>query len=401
MNFLNRRKFLNTIVSLPVLYGWHWTGDLSKDIKISRVIGFDLLSKRIKYCGKNAVKGEHGDTAKDRCIRVYTNKGIDGLGFCRLEPEQIHPILGKNPYELFNSEDKCINSVLGIQSMALWDLIGKIFKRPVYDLLGPNSVEKVPTYDGSIYFADLLSDHKKDPMGRFKEEIEMGFKIGHRGFKVKIGRGFKWMPNEEGYQRDLAVLKTIRQYAGPEILIGVDANNGYDENLARRLLDDLPDLNIAFVEELFPEEVNKYLALKDFIYQKNLSTLVADGESKKKPEEFEPFIRARAIDVLQGDMRRFGIEGILAESKLAEGTGIRIAPHNWGSLMGNIMQFHIGKTISNFYRAEHDPCFSEVVLTSDYEIKEGLVSIPNAPGFGLKIDETKFAKLPIKFDLKA
>jgi L-alanine-DL-glutamate epimerase-like enolase superfamily enzyme len=81
--------------------------------------------------------------------------------------------------------------------------------------------------------------------------------------------------------------------------------------------------------------------------------------------------------------------------------GILIAPHNWGSLMGYYMQLHIGRAIPNFYRAEHDPVTTDVILTDGYARKEGRATVPAAPGFGLTIDEVKFASnVKVRFDLK-
>ena len=114
----------------------------------------------------------------------------------------------------------------------------------------------MPVYDGSIYFADLLPQYADRWRDRFREEIDMGLKRGHRAFKVKIGRGARWMPRAEGDSRDVEVLKTIREHGGEELIIGVDANNGYNLAGTKKLLGALPDYNFAFVEEMFPETVD-------------------------------------------------------------------------------------------------------------------------------------------------
>jgi L-alanine-DL-glutamate epimerase-like enolase superfamily enzyme len=99
-------------------------------------------------------------------------------------------------------------------------------------------------------------------------------------------------------------------------------------------------------------------------------------------------------------MNHFGFEGILTEAAWAQPAGIRIAPHNWGSLIGFYMQLHIGRAIQNFYMAEHDPLSNDILLADGYEIKDGACSVPAAPGFGLAIDETKFAsQAEVHFDL--
>jgi D-galactarolactone cycloisomerase len=208
------------------------------------------------------------------------------------------------------------------------------------------------------------------------------------------------MESKEGYQRDIDVLKTIRKHAGPEIVVGVDANNGYDLAGAQRLMDALSDFNFAFVEEMFEETVDECLALKRFIHERGWKTLLADGETQSDLDVFKPFIEDKAIDVLQGDMNHFGFEGILTEAAWARPAGIQVAPHNWGSLVGFYMQLHVGRAIDNLYMAEHDPCSNDVLVAEGYDIEDGTCSVPEAAGLGLGINEPEFRnKANIRFDM--
>ena len=398
---MRRREFLKAAVSTTLLPLWSWAKEIPSDLKITRIVGFDLVSERSKLVGKNSRLGVHGRKANDRMVRLFTNMGLEGIGNCRAGKKELAQLLGKNPFEFYTSANRRITGPIGIGTMPLWDLIGKVLKKPVYELLGGAGPKRVPVYDGSIYFSDLLPEYKRKPLDRFKEEIDMGMAIGHRAFKVKIGRGAKWMQPKEGYARDVEVLKTIRQHAGPKVLIGVDANNGYDLAKTKRLMEELPDYNFAFLEEMFPEHIETYLELKRFIRRHNWKTLIADGETQGKLEAYKPFIEARAIDIFQGDMNRFGFEGILTEADWCKPQGLQVAPHNWGSLVGYYMQLHVGRAITNFYRAEHDPLSNEVLIAEGYKIQNGLASVPEAPGFGLKIDEDKFSKKArVKFDLR-
>jgi L-alanine-DL-glutamate epimerase-like enolase superfamily enzyme len=398
---MRRREFLKALVSTTFLPLSSWAKETPRDLKITRIVGFDLTSERSKLAGKNSRLGVHGRKANDRMVRLFTNVGMEGIGNCRTGKKELAQLLGKNPFEFYNSTNRRITGPMGTGTMPLWDLIGKVLKKPVYELLGGAGLKRVPVYDGSIYFNDLLPEYKHKPLDRFKEEIDMGMAIGHRAFKVKIGRGAKWMQPKEGYARDVEVLKTIRQHAGPKVIIGVDANNGYDPAKTKQLLEELPDYNFAFLEEMFPEHIETYLELKRFIRRHNWKTLIADGETQSKLDAYKPFIKARAIDIFQGDMNRFGFEGILTEADWCRPQGLQVAPHNWGSLVGYYMQLHVGRAITNFYRAEHDPLSNEVLIADGYKIRNGSSSVPEAPGFGLKIDEDTFAKKArIKFDLR-
>ncbi len=375
--------------------------ELPKDVRITRAVGFDLPSRRLKVAGRNARLDVHGDRATDRMLRLYTNTGVEAVGNCRAEKDAVAKLLGKDPFDFYRRDDRQMTGPLGVGTMPLWDLVGKLLEKPAYELLGGAGPERVPVYDGSIYFADLLPQYADRWQDRFREEIDMGRKLGHRAFKIKIGRGHKWMPREEGDARDVAVVKLIREHAGPDVLIGVDANNGYDLAGAKRFLERSGAADLAFVEELFPETVEDCLALKEFMKANGWKTLLADGETQGTIEVFKPFIDARAIDVFQADMNRFGFEGILTEAAWAREKDLLVAPHNWGSLIGYYMQLHVGRAIKNLYRAEHDPLETRVLRADGYERKDGLSSVPGAPGFGLSIDEKAFAsEVKVLFDLR-
>ena len=397
---MKRRDFL-AVAGSTLLSRWTWADDFPRDVKVTRVVGFDLVSKRSKLAGKNSRLDVHGDRATDRMVRLYTNAGIEGIGNCRASRDALASLLGKNPFDFYKADERRMAGPLGAGTMPLWDLAGKALKKPVYALLGGAGPARVPIYDGSIYFSDLLPQYAGRWRDRFKEEIDMGLQRGHRAFKVKIGRGAKWMPRDEGDARDIEVLKTIRQHGGPELIVGADANDGYDLPRAKRLLENLPDYNFAWLEEMFPEKVETCLELKRFIADHGWKSLVADGEGQSNLDACKPFIAAKAFDVFQGDMNRFGIEGILAEAAMTQAQGLMVAPHNWGSLVGFYMQLHVGRAITNFYRAENDPLSNEVLIADGYTFRDGFAAIPDAPGFGLRIAEDKFAGgVKVSFDLR-
>lgn len=399
---MHRRDFLASAAAGAAWAALAAAAAAADGLRVTRAVGFQLTSRRAKVAGKNARLDVHGDRGGDRMLRLFTNQGVEGLGNCRAAEADVARLLGTNPLALHDPAARRMAGPLGAGSMPLWDLAGKLLDKPVYALLGGQGVEHPPVYDGSIYFADLLPQYAARWQDRFREEIDMGLAAGHRAFKIKIGRGHKWMPRAEGDARDVAVVQLIRRHAGPDVRLFVDANNGYDLAGAQRLLEHIGPENIGFVEELFPETVEECLALKEFIRAHGWQTLVADGETQRELEAYRPFIAAQAIDLLQGDMNHFGLEGILTEAQWARSQGIRVAPHNWGSLVGYIMQVHIGRALENFFAAEQDPLSTEVLRTEGYAIREGLATVPDAPGFGWALDEARFAsEARVLFDLKA
>lgn len=398
---MHRRQFFGAVAASALLGRVAPAASLPSDLKITRIVSFDLHTRRSKLAGKNAVRGVHGSTSRDRMARLYTNVGVEALGRCWKDKESLGALVGKNPFQDFDLASRQMPGPLGSRTMVLWDLAGKLLNQPVYRLLGGREPRKVPVYDGSIYFADLLPQYAARWRDRFKEEIDMGLQAGHGAFKIKIGRGHKWMEREAGDARDVEVVETIRKHAGDDVLLGVDANNGYDLEGAKRFLDRASDFGLAFFEEPFPEQVRQCLELKRFIAERGWKTLLADGEGQHELAAYRPFVDSKALDVLQGDMNSFGIEGILAEAAMAQPQGILVAPHNWSSLLSLYQQVHVGVVVPNFYRAEHDPLTSDVLIAEGYQIDDGVCSAPEAPGFGLAIDESRFERVTVNFDLRA
>jgi L-alanine-DL-glutamate epimerase-like enolase superfamily enzyme len=337
-------------------------------------------------------------------VRLHTDMGIEGVGFCRAKSEQLAPLLGKNPFDVYRAGERRMAGPFGAGSMPWWDLVGKILKKPVYALLaeGKPARSTTPVYDGSIYFSDLLPENEGKSLDLFKKEMDSGLKRGHRAFKIKIGRGGKWMPSEEGYQRDVAVLKLIRSHVGPEIQLAVDANDGLDLPQTKRLLSELPDFNFLFVEEMFPENVDQYHELKAFIKQNGWKTLIGDFEGVHALEQFAPWTGRKAVDIYQGDIHTFGVEGIISEAALAALDDAQVAPHNWGSLIGFYSQLHLGRVLKNFYMAEEDPLSTPALIADGFTIKDGRCSVPDSPGYGLVVDPDRAPKdIKVNFDLKA
>lgn len=396
---MHRRDFLIITASAALARAVR-AADPPRDVRITRAIGFDLPSKRSKIAGKNAHLDVHGDTASDRMVRLFTNTGLEAVGNCRADKQAIAQLIGKDPFEFHRSDDHRVVGPLGAGTMPLWDLLGKLLEQPVYELLGGAGPERVPVYDGSIYFSDLLPQYAQRWRDRFREEIDMGLEIGHRAFKIKIGRGHKWMDRAAGDDRDVEVVKLIREHAGDDVVLGVDANNGYDPPGARRFLDRVADVKLAFIEEPFPETVEHCLALKAYMDDQGWKTRLADGETQGELAAFKPFAEAAAIDIFQGDMNHFGFEGILTEAAWAGKNDLLVAPHNWGSLVGYYMQLHVGRAITNFYRAEHDPLAQRVLIAEGYDRQGGTSSVPAKPGFGLSIDENAFEKdVHVRFEI--
>jgi D-galactarolactone cycloisomerase len=366
-----------------------------KQFKITKLTGFRHVCKRPKFVGKNSFKDNHGDQTVENILWINTDQGVDGIGIGNATQEAARKLLGHTLDEYWKPGVGVV-SPLGRADHALYDLIGKALKAPAWKLLGGQGPEWVPIYDGSIYFNDILPEHMAKGVRRLLEEVEMSLKAGHRAFKIKVGRGFKWMPKDEGFQRDVEVVRSIRKLVGKDVKLMVDANNGFDLESTKKWLDAVGD-ELFFIEEMFPEVVEQDLNLKKYLKEKGWKTMVADGESAREVNHFDDFIKHDALDVLQPDIRAFGLTLQWELSrKMAGRPSIKLAPHNWGSHLGLHMQLVLARGIPNFLMAEQDTATSDLFDTSAFEFKDGKMKVPDLPGCGLVLREKVFREKYLK-----
>ncbi len=392
---MNRRQFLAASASLAAgalattIADQEKKVDELKKFKITKITGFKHVCPRPKLVGKNSRLDVHGKQTSENILRIATDQGIEGIGIGSTPQETARKLLGHSVDEYWKPGGGAI-SPLDRADHALFDLVGKALHTPAWKLFGGKGPEWVPVYDGSIYFNDLLPEFQDKGVARLLEEVETSLKRGHRAFKIKVGRGAKWMEKEAGFKRDVEVVQSIRKLVGREVKLMVDANNGFDLDGTKRWLDAVGD-DLYFIEEMFPEVVEQDLDLKAYLRKKGWKTLVADGENAREVNLFDPFIEKDALDVLQPDIRSFGLTRQWELSrKTAAKPNIQLAPHNWGSHLGLHMQLVLARGIPNFLIAEEDPSTSDLFDTSAFRFKEGKMLVPDVAGCGLVLREKVF-----------
>lgn len=361
--------------------------DELRQFRITSVTGFRHVCPRPKMVGKNSRLDVHGQQTAEDVLWIKTDQGVEGVGIGSLNPVAAQSIVGATLDTLWRPGFGAVGPI-GRADHALFDLVGKALDVPAWQLIGGQGPEWVPVYDGSIYFADLLPEYAERGVARLLEEVETSLEAGHRAFKIKVGRGHKWMDQDAGFRRDVEVVQAIRGLVGDEVRLMADANNGFDLDETIRFLDAI-ETELFFIEEMFPEEVASNLRLKEALQERDLKTLVADGESARDVQHFLPFLDSRAFDVLQPDIRAFGLSLQWDLSRRIEESspGASLAPHNWGSFLGLPMQAVLARGIPNFLMAEQDTSTSDLFDTSAFEFREGKLRVPDVPGCGLSLRE--------------
>ncbi len=403
---MNRRVFLLSLApSAAVL-----RARPKASARITRITLAPIQGRFHKFVTMNAYdKVPKGHTYSNTLIRIATDQGVEGVGVMSYAApddgylKALRVLLGVNPLEVYSMRaGQIVGRAPAFRSLLdsykhldgpLFDLIGKLGGKPCWQLLGEAARDRVEVYDGTLYFSDIW--FRDRGVRAVIEEAEEAIKSGYQGIKLKLGRGSRWMAREAGLQRDIEVVKAVRNALGPKVKILVDANNGYRDHFedAWTLLNETQSHRLYWAEELFPENVNQYQELKIRMEKIGIKTLIADGENMSLAREFDPYLKpVRLIDVLQIDIRRAGFLENLEMARRAQGSGAVAVPHNWGSQIGLWMGLHLSKAVPSVIAAEDDRSTCDVLIAEGYEFKQGTYGVSNAPGLGIRIDENVYAE---------
>jgi L-rhamnonate dehydratase len=356
--------------------------DLGKE-KINRIEKITMRFKRPRNIGCNARIGNHGDWVSDPVIRVHSSSGAVGVGWSRVSLEQAQDLVGRTVGELFTLPDGS-NEQGSIVDLPLWDLVAKLNNKPLYQLLGARGSQKVELYDGSIYIDDLDATDD-EAVAIFHDEVKTGHAFGLKNFKIKMGRGARWMPIQAGTDRDVLVIHTVREAAGPNAKILIDANNGTTLNIAKNILERCEDVGIYWFEEPFPEDRAFNEALKVFIDEKGYDILVADGESSPPPNYFD-MVEQGWINVVQQDFHYRGLTWWRETANMIEPWGALCGPHSWGSVLERYAHAHFAASVPHFSLLEAAPVDMPGIRLDGWDFQDSCLLVPDTPGTGFDLE---------------
>jgi D-galactarolactone cycloisomerase len=347
------------------------------------------------------------DTRTAMLVEIETDSGLVGWGECygpagitEAVVKSVAPwLIGEDPLRTdflwrmiyarlrdHGQKGVVIQGLSGID-IALWDIKGKHFGVPVYQLLGGPLRMSVQAYATGLY-----RRRSGDPLQYLAEEAENYVVEGFKAVKLKVGFGV---------EEDAAVTRAVRKAIGPGVALMVDANHAYDSVAAIRLGRMIEPHDIGWFEEpVPPEDVAGYRAVKSA-----LSIPIAGGECEFTRIGFRDLLVSHAVDIVQPDTCA---AGGLSECKkiadMAEAFGVRYNPHVWGTGIAiaaslqllAVLPSHTPSSLAplepmlEFDRTEHP--IRQAVLKSPIEHAGGVVGVPDGPGLGIEVDRDAIAR---------
>ncbi|TYP97282.1 L-alanine-DL-glutamate epimerase-like enolase superfamily enzyme [Sphingobacterium allocomposti] len=401
---MKRRKFLRavnigvatTLLSGPKLFAVpelipFQEGSQHKDLADHTIRQIKFSSVRLQYprlVGKNARLDIHGFGPRvDICV-IETDQGARGWGSLRgsrrTAEQLVETLKGKKITDVFRPDIGILDAALMPFDTALHDLAGIIVGKPVYAMLGKEQPLLFDCYSGMIYFDDLEPSHAPGGIDKILEECAYDYKLGYRQFKLKIGRGNRWMPFHQGLQRDIEVTKKVAE-AFPDCQILVDGNNGFSVDEFIAYMKGISGVQLFWIEEPFHETVADYQRLKAWLNSEGVNTLLADGEADPDQELLRELINQKLLDVHLTDIEDLGFTNWRKLLPELQKLGAKASPHAWGSLLKTHYTAHLSAGLGNTATIEGVTSSSDDVDLSGYKLENGKLVPPSTPGFGMKL----------------
>jgi len=260
---------------------------------------------------------------------------------------------------------------------ALWDLKGKLLKRPVYELLGGPQKDRVFCYASNTNLSY-----------GFEASVEWCMELGFRATKVFLTHG----PSDglEGLGKNVEMVARAREIVGDDVELMVDCWMSLDVEYAVRLVEALRRYKIKWVEDcLMPEDQEGYVKLRERLPWQTLAT----GEHWYTPHPFAKAASQGLVDILQPDVLWAG--GITCCTRIchiAEAFGLSVITHAgmnypYGQHLAFAMPAIPWGERSEGVSPPGVPLEEMVALPGTAVIKDGYLVPSDAPGFGLEVTE--------------
>ncbi|MFF0267216.1 enolase C-terminal domain-like protein [Kribbella sp. NPDC004536] len=342
------------------------TGSTLSRHVISSVGTVDVRYEYLRTIGRNSFLGSHGNGGSVSAYVVETNRGATGWGL-PLSDGDPGLIVGRPVVELIDPELGVIDAAAEFLDYPLHDLAARILDVPVYAMLGGAGSPRVRCYSGGIYFDDLDGG-----LDAIRHNLAQDHAFGFRDFKLKIGRGHRWMDVRAGLARDIEVTRLARELY-PDAAILVDGNDGFTVNGLFEYLDSVEDCGLYWIEEPFAERRPDLQALHERLQG---STRVADGEYDPDVEHVLALANEGLIDVALMDVIGHGLTKWRQTMPLLKAEA---SPHAWGLPLKTLYAAHLAAGLGN------TPIIEGVPGPGTYTLEDGHVQLSEAPGFGLEL----------------
>lgn len=344
-----------------------------------------------RLVGRNGVKDVHGQYHKSTVLRIKTDQGAEGWGMTdKKASESLSNIIGKKVIEIITPEHGMTNGFNTFHyDFAMFDLMGVILQKPVYQILGAQGSTSLPVYSGMIYIDELPHNEWKGGIEVILQNCAWDYNHGYRQLKIKIGRGHKWYPPKEGMDMDIKVVKMVyNEYKSKGVEVLVDANNAYTLQDTMTFLEGIKGIPLYWMEEPFQEQIDDGKKLRAWMDKNGFEkTKYADGEwvLPDANDVALEMVRQGIVNTYLNDIHAYGVTNWMKAMPIIKKANADGSPHAWGDQLKTHYATHLAAGLGNISTIEGVTCISDDIDYGNYPIKDGKISVSQEPGFGMKI----------------
>ena len=339
-------------------------------------------------------------------LKISTDEGICGWGEPSLEghadaivatvESMASYLVGKDPMRIediwqvlyrsgFYRGGPVLSSAISGIDQALWDIKGKFYGAPIYDLLGG------ACRDGIKLYSWIGGEKPDDVAGLAKEKLEQGFDA----IKMNATGDMHYVDSHKKIDEVIGRVAAIREACGPYFGIALDFHGRIHKPMAKALAKELDKYNLMFIEEpVLCENMEAFAEIARYT-----TTPIATGERMYTRWGFKALFEQGAVDIIQPDLSHAGgISECRKIASMAEAYDIALAPHcplgpialaaciqidacsHNAIIQEQSLGIHYNKG-SDLLDYLKDP--------SVFDYSDQLLRLPTAPGLGIEIDEDK------------
>ncbi|HEU0168005.1 MAG TPA: mandelate racemase/muconate lactonizing enzyme family protein [Chloroflexota bacterium] len=325
-------------------------------------------------------------------LQVYTDDGIEGFSYnsqvggtpatIKLYLDTVTALMeqvnGRDPNDVERVNHDLLSRshalgpmgrrAIGLIDVALWDARGKQLDKPLYQLLG-GATDRVRIYAGWELWWQIELDQLAKNVQRF---TGMGF----TAMKYRVG-GMK------SVTAAVERTKVMREAAGPDVDLLVDANQSWDVKFALRVIPEMQRQRLFYMEDPISEEDQDGLVELAHAIEPPL----ACGEAYHSIDPFRTLLERRGLDVVMVDLNVGGLTQWMKIAHMAEAYGRPIVSHLCPEVLS-----HAVAAVPHGLIVEYLPWFAAALKEPLQPVNGEIVHRPDRPGLGLEIDETAMGK---------
>ena len=333
-------------------------------------------------------------------IKVETDEGLYGWGEASLGTQEMalkgcvedlkRLVVGRNPLEIermrfevyrdiyWKGGPVLMSAISGIE-MAMWDIVGKFFNTPVYNLFGGKMRDRVRMYANGWFSGSKTPEHFAI---KAKETVALGVKA------------LKWDPfdkahmtlTKEEMHKAVEIVGAVREAVGDDVELLIECHGRFNPYTAIEISRELEPFKPMFLEEPCPPDNVEAIAK----VKRKSNVPIAAGERVYSIYGFDDLFAKDAVDIVQPDMFHTG--GMMECKKIAgmaEAKHIPISFHNPSGPISNAAILQLAAATPNFLIHEimiNDGSFRKKITTEEVIFEDGCILINDKPGLGIDVN---------------